>query len=85
MSQAVAGHNAKVLAEDQQAEQQECNCIGGRPTCPVEGNCQAAGVVYQASVTEIGTGKIETYTGTTARRFKDRLYEHNTNMNNERG
>ena len=59
--------------------------MGGLPTCPVDGNCQATGVVYQASVTELGSGQVETYTGTTARRFKDRLYEHNTNMNNETG
>ena len=85
LSQAVAGHNAKLLAGGRQAEQLGCNCIGGLPTCPVDGNCQATGVVYQASVTELGSGQVETYTGTTARRFKDRLYEHNTNMNNETG
>ena len=34
---------------------------------------------------EISTGKVETYTGATSRRFKDRLYEHRTDMNNEEG
>ena len=86
MSQAVAGHNSKLLSEERQAEQElGCNCIGGLTTCPVEGKCQTTGVVYQASVKEITTGKIETYTGATARRFKDRLYEHRADMNSEEG
>ena len=40
-------------------------------------------MVYQATVTENDTGASETYTGLTARRFKDRLYEHTTDMNNQ--
>ena len=34
---------------------------------------------------EIPSGNVETYTGATSRRFKDRLYEHRTDMNNEDG
>ena len=34
-------------------------------------------------MTEENTGASETYTGLTARRFKDRLYEHTTDMNNQ--
>ena len=86
MSQAMSGHNSKILSEERQAEQElACNCIGGLTNCPVEGKCQTTGVVYQASVKEITTGKIETYTGVTARRFKDRLYEHRADMNSEEG
>ena len=86
MSQAEASHNSKILSEERQAEQElDCNCIGGLATCPVEGKCQTTGVVYQASVKEIPTGNIETYTGATARRFKDRLYEHRADMNSEEG
>ena len=32
-------------------------------------------------MTEVTSGKKETYTGLTNRRFKDRLYEHNTSIN----
>ena len=39
-------------------------------------------MVYEATVTELGSGKSETYTGVTARRFKDRYYEHRTDMEN---
>ena len=54
----------------------------GPQTCPVEGACQTRGVIYEATVTT-DNGKKETYTGLTSRRFKDRLYEHTSDMNNE--
>ena len=38
---------------------------------------------YEATVTEHNTGTSETYTGLTARRFKDRLYEYTKDMNNQ--
>ena len=38
-----------------QVEEQQptpgCNCRGGVPTCPVGGDCQTEGVVYQATAT----------------------------------
>ena len=68
MSQAVAGHNSKILSEYRKVQDLlGFNCIGGLETCPVDGNCQATGAVYQASVKEISTGKVETYTGITSR------------------
>ena len=33
-------------------------------------------VVYRASVTETGTGRVNTYIGMTGRAFKDRWKEH---------
>ena len=36
-------------------------------------------------MTELPSGKAETYTGVTARSFKDRLYEHRTDANTEKG
>ena len=55
--------------------------MGGKQNCPVDGKCQTESVIYEATVTEVISRKKETYTGLTTRRFKDRLYEHNTNMN----
>ena len=55
--------------------------MGGPTSCPVQGQCKASGVVYQATVTELPSGKKETYTGVTGRAFKDRLYEHWTDAN----
>ena len=83
MAQAVSSHNAKLLREDSGGPGHPgCNCQGWLQNCPVGGSCQATGVVYQATVTEVRSGKIETYTGVTSRRFKDRLYDHRTDMNN---
>ena len=38
---------------------------GGPVVCPLQGNCQARAVVYRTTVTESGSGKVETYTGVT--------------------
>ena len=38
------------------------------------------GVVYEATITQVPSGHKETYTGVTARSFKARFYEHNTDM-----
>ena len=46
----------------------------------LEVKCLTSCVVYEARVTEQPSGKIETYTGVTGRRFKQRLYEHRTDM-----
>ena len=81
MAQAVSFHNAKLLRDDNGGtDYPPCNCRGGPQSCPVGGSCQAKGVVYEATVTELASGSKETYTGVTARRFKDRLYEHRTDM-----
>ena len=86
MSQAVSGHNAKLLREDRQAEEQPgCNCRGGPDTCPVGAKCLTDCVVYEATVTETLSGNKETYTGVTSRQFKQRLYEHNADMRKESG
>ena len=83
MAQAVSNHNTKLLRDDNGgADCPPCNCRGGLQSCPVGGSCQAKGVVYEATVTELASGNKETYTGVTARRFKDRLYEHRTDMSN---
>ena len=51
--------------------------------CPVEGKCQTRCVVYQATVDTGDNNPPETYTGLTSRRFKDRLYEHRSDFNNQ--
>ena len=40
--------------------------------------------MYQASVTREDNGRTETYTGLTARSFKERLYEHTQDINNKK-
>ena len=53
----------------------------GVTVCLVDGKCETEDVIYEAIVTEVTSGKKETYTGLTNRRFKDRLYEHTTSFN----
>ena len=84
MAQALSRHNSKILNEDIQQPQQTlvCNCRGGQANCPVGGKCRTESVVYRATVRETVSGKTETYTGLTGREFKERWYEHRTDMNN---
>ena len=84
MAQALSRHNSKILNEDIQQPQQTlvCNCRGGQANCPVGGKCRTESVVYRATVKETVSGKTETYTGQTGREFKDRWYEHRTDINN---
>ena len=82
MGQMINKHNTKIANNQAQETTPPCNCKQGPQTCPVEGACQTRGVIYEATVTT-DNGKKETYTGLTSRRFKDRLYEHTSDMNNE--
>ena len=81
MGQVINNHNTKISAETQTKPPPGCNCRGGPASCPVNGACQTQGVVYQATVSREDNGKSETYTGLTARAFKDRYYEHTQDMN----
>ena len=85
MGQVISSHNTKISAQSQtQSPPPGCNCRYGPEACPVDGACQTRGVVYQATVTREDNNKSETYTGPTARTFKDRLYEHTQDINNEK-
>ena len=84
MGQVINNHNTKISAQSQpEPTPPGCNCKNGPATCPVDGVCQTRGVVYQATVVREDNNITETYTGLTARPFKDRLYEHTQDMNNE--
>ena len=78
----IARHNSKILkgAEGvQQKRQSDCNCqISKREKCPVPGECDSLGVVYQASVTN-DQGRKETYVGL-AKSFKPRFRSHTSSL-----
>ena len=77
MATKIARHNTNLLKEDLPSNNQAgCNCPGRATNWPVQGNCKQTGVVYEASVKEKVSGKTETYTGLTARSFKQRWREH---------
>ena len=74
-------HKLESLREDRPLDQQQmCNCRGGPQNCPVGGKCLIDCVVYEVSVTEVPSGKKETYTGVTSRSFKRPFYEHKADM-----
>ena len=54
---------------------------GGIAVCPVQGKCKTDCVVYRATVTETGTGSVETYTGVTGNTFKQRYGGHTSDIN----
>ena len=88
MSQIISSHNSKVKCDQTQEPKSplalQLQGGGGLQKCPVNGACQTVGVIYQATVTRNDDGSTETYTGLTSRRFKDRIYEHTSDMNNQK-
>ena len=73
MAAVISQHNSKVLnGESTSPQLPPCKCS----ECPVQGRCKETGVVYRALVTEVVSGKTETYTGLTSRTFKQRVGEH---------
>ena len=81
--QVISNHNFKVKNQNQNKENPGCNCQKGPEQCPLDGACQTTSLVYGAKVTSTRTTKSEFYTGVTARRFKDRYYEHRSNSRHE--
>ena len=81
MEQVINSHNNKIATQSQiQPTPPGCNCRYGPSACQVNGACQTQGVVYQATVTREDNGKTETYTGLTARAFKDCMNTHKTSI-----
>ena len=83
MGQVIAMHNTKIAKAQVQKTPPGCNCQGGPTKCPVNGACQTEGVVYEATVVREDLNTKETYTGLTSRTFKERLYEHRQDWNNQ--
>ena len=79
MATSIARHNLRVLGSGD-SRTPPCNCEGGAGNCPVQGACRQDGVVYEACVQERVSGRKETYTGLTGRRFRDRWKEHERNF-----
>ena len=60
-----------------------CSCpkaVRDSNTCPLEAKCLLENTVYQATVTQVTSGKVETYTGLASTTWKARLAVHKTSM-----
>ena len=85
VKQQISAHN-KLLLQQSTANEDEnerrCNCGAGENKCPLEGECLAKSVIYQATVkTERNTR--ETYVGITAGKVKNRYTNHMSSFRNE--
>ena len=67
----ISKHNSRILKEEERAPPQ-CDC---EEECPVEGQCQQSGVVYQATL-HLANDRVKKYVGLTETKFKDRHKEH---------
>ena len=72
MKAVIDGNNKKLL-EIEKSDSRKCNCPKNA-TCPLDGECLASDIVYQATVT--CDNKEETYVGITATSFKARFANH---------
>ena len=77
----IEGNSRKLLKNNTNAEEErKCNCPSST-ICPLEGECLAKDVVYQATVT--CGDKEETYVGITVTAFKSRLANHKATLKTE--
>ena len=80
LARKISAHNSKIIQGDSNSESEKggCNCRV-KNDCPVGGECQRMGVVYQAEVTR-DDGKVDTYIGLAATSFKDRYSNHTSSF-----
>lgn len=78
MQQIISGHNKSVMRREEPVNPntKTCSCQD-KSQCPLENNCLAKGIVYQATVTRMDNHRVETYVGLADTPFKDRYNNHN--------
>ena len=75
------GHNKKILSEEKQIEDSNCNCRK-KEQCPIPGKCRTQSIVYQATVEH--EGKKAEYIGSTEQEFKLRYNNHTHSFRTEK-
>ena len=78
LARKISTHNSKIIQGNSEPEKGGCNCRV-KNECPVGGECQKRGVVYQAEVTR-EDNKVDTYVGLAATSFKDRYSNHTSSF-----
>ncbi|GFR76509.1 hypothetical protein ElyMa_005802200 [Elysia marginata] len=78
IKQIISSHNKRIINESSKkvSTTNLCNCRD-KPSCPLQGNSLEQSLVYQATVKETNTNKIDTYIGITENTFKTRFNQHN--------
>ena len=80
MASLIKKHNTTMLKPAKPPAQ--CNCRV-KTSCPLNGDCKAANIVYEATV-RAGSGSTKKYIGLTADTFKSRYANHTSSMRHER-
>jgi hypothetical protein len=77
IKQVISRHNSKLMKEQnpQQRPVKKCNCRGDK-TCPLDGSCLSAGIIYKATVVRPDKTDTESYIGLTDDPFKTRYANH---------
>lgn len=81
MRSIILKHNNKLLKEIQPPTPAGCNCRKPQ-SCPLQGNCLARCLVYEAKI--LHNGKEIKYHGSTSNAFKERYRNHTSSFRNER-
>ena len=80
MRSIIQKHNRKIINKDNNTTPVvKCNCR--KQPCPLDGNCLAECVVYEASITQ-NDNKTTTYCGSTGGQFKTRYRNHIASFKN---
>ena len=73
IKQIITAHNGRILSKTDPATPPGCNCRV-KDACPLGGQCQVKGVVYQATVTRSDSNNKQYYIGMTSTTFTERYY-----------
>ena len=81
----ISSHNKRLLTETQPntTSVDNCNCRN-KDTCPLPGNCQTKGVVYQATVKRNDNQEEQTYVSITEGAFKTRYNNHTNSFRDQK-
>ena len=86
MATLISRHNSKLLKQLQPKTEDEartCSCpraVREAEACPLGGQCLLSNTIYQATVTEVDSGQVQTYTGLASTDWKSRLAVHKTSF-----
>ena len=79
----IPNHNKTILNESETSNKKKCNCIY-KNTCPLNGECQAENIIYQASLNSNKLNYDEKYyKGSWETTSKKRFANHKKSFNND--
>ena len=86
MAQIVSRHNNQLLKQLEPKTPEvarTCSCpkaVRDSASCPLGGQCLLTNTIYQATVTEVDSGQVQTYTGLASTDWKARLGVHKSSF-----